>query len=421
MDKIRIVGGRPLQGRIRVSGAKNAALPIFFASLLTDQPSNFDRAPKLQDIRTTLKLLEMLGASTDSNWLENKVCINPAGVNKTEAPYDLVRTMRASVLCLGPLLAKHGKARVSLPGGCAIGARPINFHLEALKKLGATIELAEGYVEARCAKLQGARIRFDFPSVGATENILMAATLASGDSVLENCAQEPEIVDLANCLRSMGAHIEGDGTPTIRVQGKANLNGAQHEIIGDRIEAGTFLAAALATRGDVTVEGIDPQWMDAVLKIFENSGAQINRYQNAVRVVSPMPPAPVNVTTQPHPGFPTDMQAQLMAALCTADGTSTITETVFENRFMHVPELTRLGAQISIRGNTATIVGLPKTGALKAAPLMATDLRASASLIIAALCAQGETIVNRVYHLDRGYSKLEEKLRALGADITRIK
>jgi UDP-N-acetylglucosamine 1-carboxyvinyltransferase len=417
MDKIVIRGGKPLQGSVQVSGAKNAALPILISSLLAEGDCLFGRVPNLQDIRTTQKLLSHLGVGVEFDFARNELRTRAATGSSCEAPYDLVRTMRASVVVLGPLLARFGRAKVSLPGGCAIGARPINFHLTGLEKLGASIELEQGYVIATARKLQGARVRFDFPSVGATENVLMAAVLARGESVLENCAKEPEIVDLARALRAMGARIEGEGSETIRVQGVDALGGCEYDIMGDRIEAGTFLAAGFATRGDVTVRGLDPEYLESVLVKMEESGATIERGAQSIRLSGQKRPGPTDVTTLPYPGFPTDMQAQFMALMVVADGTSVITETIFENRFMHVPELARLGADITIKGNAAVVRGKEK---LVGAPLMATDLRASASLILGGLCAEGETVVNRIYHLDRGYERIEEKLRSLGADIQRV-
>ncbi len=418
MDKMRIRGGRALKGRVEVGGSKNAALPILFSSLLTDQPCVLRRVPRLQDIRTTLKILAHMGVRTEDRLDRNELGLNAASVSAPEAPYDLVRTMRASVVVLGPLLARFGHAKVSLPGGCAIGARPINFHLAALERLGAQIELNQGYVIASARRLTGARVPLEFPSVGATENVLMAACLAKGQTLIENCAKEPEIVDLAKALRSMGAEIAGDGTETIEVQGKEKLGGIGHEVMGDRIEAGTFLAAGLATHGAVEVSGIEPLHLEAVLSKFEEAGAKIERLSEGIRIQAGGRPKAVDVTTQPFPGFPTDMQAQLMAVLCMAEGTSVITETIFENRFMHVPELSRLGADIATRGKSAIVKGVAE---LRGAPLMATDLRASASLILGGLCARGETIVNRIYHLDRGYERMEEKLESLGADIERVK
>ena len=415
---MRVYGGGVLRGEVEVSGSKNAALPILFASVLTDQPCHFRRVPKLQDIRTTLKILGHMGVAVKDNLARNSVELQAANIQAPEATYELVRTMRASVVVLGPLLARFGYAKVSLPGGCAIGARPINFHLTGLEKLGAQIELEEGYVIARAKKLQGARVALEFPSVGATENILMAATLARGESVLENCAREPEIVDLARALRAMGAVIEGEGTEEIRIQGRESLQGCDYEVMGDRIEAGTYLCGAVATGGDVTVRGLDPVWLEAVLAKLEEGGAKVDRLNGAIRVAAQGRPRSTDVTTQPFPGFPTDMQAQFMTLMCVADGASVITETIFENRFMHVPELIRLGADITIRGNTALVKGPTQ---LKGAPLMATDLRASASLILGGLCASGETIVDRIYHLDRGYEDMELKMKSLGARIERVK
>jgi UDP-N-acetylglucosamine 1-carboxyvinyltransferase len=417
MDKIRVQGGRPLRGTIEVSGAKNAALPILFATLLAEGKSRLERVPDLQDIRTTNKVLSHLGAEVKSDFGQNWVEVDATRVNTVEAPYDLVRTMRASVVVLGPLLARFGKAKVSLPGGCAIGARPIGFHLTGLEKLGAEIQLEGGYVIASAKRLKGARVAFEFPSVGATENLMMAATLAEGETLLENCAREPEIVDLAGFLRAMGAEIEGDGTEEIRIQGKTSLKGAKYPVMADRIEAGTFLAAAFATRGDVKVNGISPEALDSVLHKLEESGATLERGKDFVRLVGGARPKACDVTTMPFPGFPTDMQAQFMMLMTVSEGASVITETIFENRFMHVPELARLGADITIRGNTALIRGVER---LHGAPLMATDLRASASLVLGGLCAEGETVVNRIYHLDRGYERMEEKLRKLGAKIERI-
>jgi UDP-N-acetylglucosamine 1-carboxyvinyltransferase len=417
MDKIRIRGGIPLKGRVQVSGAKNAALPILISSLLTAEKCVFKQVPQLQDIRTTLKLLGYLGVQVTDRLTENEVELTANQSKVHDAPYDLVRTMRASVVVLGPLLARYGEAKVSLPGGCAIGARPINFHLSGLEKLGAKIQLENGYVIASAKKLRGNRVAFEFPSVGATENVMMAAVLAEGESLLENCAKEPEIVDLAMALKAMGAEIEGEGTEEIRIQGKPSLKGCVYEIMGDRIEAGTFLSAAFATRGDIRVDGLDPMTIEAVLVKFEEAGAEITRGDRWVGLRGGARPKATDITTLPFPGFPTDMQAQFMTAMTVADGASVVTETIFENRFMHVPELIRLGADITVRGNSALIRGQEF---LQGAPLMATDLRASASLVIGGLCAKGETWVNRIYHLDRGYENMEKKLQQLGADIQRI-
>lgn len=418
MDKMRIIGGKTLRGTIQAGGSKNAALPILISSLLTDQPCRYRRVPELQDIRTCLRILEHMGIQTQWDLQAGTLQMNAANIHTKEAPYDLVRTMRASVVVLGPLLARFGEAKVSLPGGCAIGARPIGFHLSGLEKLGAKIDLQGGYVLAKASRLIGNRVAFEFPSVGATENVMLAAALAQGESVLENCAREPEIVDLARALRAMGAQIEGEGTETIHIQGKDSLHGCDCEIMGDRIEAGTFLAAGLATQGDVTVEGLAPEFLEAVLVKFEESGAKVYRGQQSIRVQAQGRPKGVDITTLPFPGYPTDMQAQHMAVMMVSAGTSVITETIFENRFMHVPELCRLGADITIKGRVAVVKGVER---LVGAPLMATDLRASASLILGGLLAEGETIVNRIYHLDRGYQRMEEKLQALGAQVERIK
>lgn len=415
---MRIVGGIPLRGRVEVSGSKNAALPLLVAALLTDQECVFHRIPDLQDVQTLTKLLQEMGVEIHFQPKEHQIHVRAQRIHRPEASYDLVRKMRASVLVLGPLIARFGKAKVSLPGGCAIGTRPINFHLSALEKLGAHIELSGGYVYASSRKLQGARIVFDFPSVGATENLIMAAVLAEGQTRLENAACEPEVVDLVLALRKMGAEIEGEGTAEITIQGKSSLNGCQHEVMGDRIEAGTYLAAGFATGGEVEVSGIDPIHLRAVLDKFEEAGALLTRRGAGVVLKARGCPRAVDLETAPFPGFPTDMQAQFMAIMAVADGVSRITETIFENRFMHVPELMRLGANIITRGNCAVVKGQPK---LKAAPLMATDLRASASLIVGALCAEGESWVNRIYHLDRGYEKMELRLQELGADVTRVK
>ncbi len=417
MDKIRIQGGKILNGNVEVSGAKNAALPILMATLLTDQECILGRVPDLQDIRTTIKVLNHLGTETTSDFSAHTLKLRAPEVKCFEAPYDLVRTMRASVLVLGPLLARYGKAKVSLPGGCAIGARPINYHLLGLERLGAKIELEGGYVIASAQKLRGNRVAFEFPSVTATENLMMAAVLAEGETLLENCAKEPEIVDLARMLRSMGAQIEGEGTELITIQGKKSLHGCNYQIVGDRIEASTYLAAGFLTGGNVRVDGVDPETIEAVLGKFEEAGATIIREAHSVGLRSNGRPKATNITTLPFPGFPTDMQAQFMTVMAMAEGASLITETIFENRFMHVSELVRLGADITIRGHSAMVHG-QKT--LKGAPLMATDLRASASLVLGGLCAQGETWVSRVYHLDRGYENMESKLQKLGAVIERV-
>lgn len=418
MDKIKIIGGVALRGSVEVSGAKNSALPVLISSILGNSSSHFKKVPDLQDIKTTVAVLNHLGITTQAGSVENEIVLDSSQSINFEAPYDLVRKMRASVLVLGPLVAKLGKAKVSLPGGCAIGARPINFHLTALEKLGAKITLENGYVFAECKRLQGNRVTFEFPSVGATENIMMAACLAKGETILENCAKEPEIKDLADSLRSMGAEIEGDGTETIRIQGKDQLTGAKHTIIGDRIEAGTFLAAALSTQGKVEVKGLDSIHLEAVLTKFEMAGAKITRAPQSITLEANGRARGTDFQTQPFPGFPTDMQAQFMAAMCLSNGPSVITETIFENRFMHVPELVRLGADLVIRSNSVHVRGKSE---LIGAPVMATDLRASASLVIGGLAARGETTVSRIYHLDRGYERMETKLKSLGAQIERVK
>ncbi|NDD90497.1 UDP-N-acetylglucosamine 1-carboxyvinyltransferase [bacterium] len=417
MDQMKIHGGARLRGTVDVSGAKNAALPILVSAILSGGPCRFERVPDLMDIRTLIKLLANMGMKVDFDRAANRAVLDASSIHSQEAPYELVKTMRASVFVLGPLLTRYGRAKVSLPGGCAIGARPINYHLTGLEKLGAQIQLEDGYVIANAKRLIGNRVVFEYPSVGATENVLMAAVLAKGESVLENCAKEPEIVDLARALRAMGAVIEGEGSETIRVQGKDSLTGCDHQVIGDRIEAGTFLCAAFATEGEVRVQGINAEFLEPVLVKLESAGASIERGSNYVALKSHGRPKGTDVTTLPHPGFPTDMQAQFMAAMSIADGASVITETVFENRFMHVPELARLGADIVVRGKSAVVKGKQT---LKGAPVMATDLRASASLIIAGLRASGETVVSRIYHLDRGYERMEVKLRSLGATIERL-
>lgn len=415
MDKLIIHGGRRLEGAIEVSGAKNAALPLLFATLLAPGPHRIGNLPRLRDITTAERLLAELGAKVQS---ENGILsVATDQIKSMEAPYDLVRTMRASVLVLGPLLARYGKARVSLPGGCAIGARPINLHLKGLEAMGAEIQLDHGYVEASAAQLKGARIHFDVPTVGGTENLMMAATLAKGTTVLENAAREPEIVDLARALQGMGAIIEGEGTDTITIDGVDELTPMAYRVMPDRIEAGTFLVSAAMTGGRVGVMGGRPEHMDALLSKLEEAGATIEVDRDTLWVQGPDEINSVNIKTQPHPGFPTDMQAQFMAMMTLGKGTSMITEAVFENRFMHVCELQRMGADISIEGHTATVKGVDS---LLGAPVMATDLRASACLVLAGLAADNTTEISRIYHLDRGYEKLEEKFRSLGADIERV-
>ncbi|MEM1262306.1 MAG: UDP-N-acetylglucosamine 1-carboxyvinyltransferase [Pseudomonadota bacterium] len=417
MEKLRITGGAALTGEVRISGAKNAALPILAGCLASDAPVTLSNVPHLRDVTTTLSLLQQLGVQvTISDGL--KVTLDARNIDEFTAPYELVKTMRASILVLGPLLARHGRARVSLPGGCAIGARPVDLHVAGLKKLGADVDIVDGYIDARAARLSGARLVFDTVTVTGTENLLMAAALARGESVLENAAREPEIVDLADFLSSLGAEIEGAGTSTIHVQGVDRLGGGDYAVMADRIETGTFLVAGAITRGTVTLRGARAAHLDAVLTKLEQAGAELSVGDDFIKLdMHGRRPRPVDVRTAPHPAFPTDMQAQFCALNAIADGVSTVTETVFENRFMHVPELERMGAAIQLKGNTAVIDGVAR---LRAAPVMATDLRASASLVLAGLVADGDTIVDRIYHIDRGYEQIEEKLRALGARITRI-
>ncbi|HMM37189.1 MAG TPA: UDP-N-acetylglucosamine 1-carboxyvinyltransferase [Desulfovibrio sp.] len=413
MDKLIIEGGVPLRGRIRVSGSKNAALPILMACLLAETPVRLSNVPRLRDIRTTLKLLNILGC--ESEFEENVVRAQVVQL-KPEAPYDLVKTMRASVLCLGPLLALLGEARVALPGGCAIGARPVDLHLKALERMGATFELTSGYILGRCKKLKGAHITFDFPTVGGTENLLMAASLAEGETVLENAAREPEVADLANFLNACGARISGQGTSVIRVEGVSSLRGCDYRVMPDRIEAGTFLIAAPITGGELEILDCPFQELDALVYKLREMGVWVQEDGERVIVRRDGELTGVDVTTQPHPGFPTDMQAQIMALMCVARGAGSIQEKIFENRFMHVLELVRLGANIKLKDRTAVVRGVPK---LVGAPVMASDLRASASLVLAGLAAEGVTEVQRIYHLDRGYENIEAKLSAVGARIRR--
>jgi len=415
LDKLVIKGGKRLTGEVRVSGSKNASLPIFVATILAPGLNRISNVPFLRDINTTIKVLESLGATIEGNG--NLVKIDSAGIRNHEATYDLVRTMRASVLVLGPLLARFGKARVSLPGGCAIGARPINLHLKGLQALGAEINLEHGYVEAKARHLKGARVNFDISTVGGTEHLMMAAATAKGETVLENAAREPEIVDLAQMLNLMGAKIEGAGTDTIRIQGVTELAPVAYDVMPDRIEAGTFMIAAAITGGDVKIHGMKPEHLDALVFKLQDAGVEITSHDNVVRVKAPRKLRSINIKTRPYPGFPTDMQAQFMALMCVADGASVISENIFENRFMHVSELLRFGADITIEGNSATVKGVKK---LSGAPVMATDLRASASLILAGLAADNVTEISRIYHLDRGYESIEKKLAGLGADIKRV-
>lgn len=417
MAKIIITGGERLDGEVWISGAKNAVLPILVASLLGDQPSQIGNVPHLQDVTTTMELLAQMGAemSVDERM---KIEIDPRSVNNCHAPYDLVKTMRASILVLGPLVARFGEANVSLPGGCAIGSRPVDLHLHGLETLGAMVSVSNGYIHATADRLKGARVVLDTVTVTGTENIMMAATLAEGRTVIENAAQEPEVVDLANYLIAMGAQISGAGSNTIVVDGVERLNGADYDVLPDRIETGTFLVAGAMTGGRVRVVKACPDTLDAVLVKLEEAGAEINVGDDWIELdMHGKRPRAVNITTAPYPAFPTDMQAQFTALNCIAEGTGIITETVFENRFMHAHELQRLGADITLQGNTAIIKGVKQ---LTGAPLMATDLRASASLVLAGLVADGDTYVDRVYHIDRGYECIEEKLGQLGAIIRRL-
>ncbi|QDE91638.1 UDP-N-acetylglucosamine 1-carboxyvinyltransferase [Myxococcus xanthus] len=419
MDKIVIKGGQALHGEVQASGAKNAALPILASALLADGTSTYRNVPALADVATMLKVLRTMGCDAERDSEETDVC--RVGVNghiTPEAPYDLVKTMRASVLVLGPLVARFGRARVSMPGGCAIGARPIDQHLKGLKALGADIHLTEGYVEATAKQLKGGTVNFDVITVTGTENVMMAAVLAKGRTLMENCAREPEVEELAKVLNKMGARIEGAGTSSITIEGVDGLKPVEHAILPDRIEAGTLLVAAAISGGDVLVKRVVPEHMDALVEKLREAGCTITTEGSGLRCKAPQRLDAVNITTTEHPGFPTDMQAQLMALMSVSQGTSVISENIFENRFMHVPELHRLGADITIQGPTAVVKGVK---GLSGAPVMATDLRASASLILAGLRAEGRTDVSRVYHLDRGYERLERKLSALGADIRREK
>ncbi len=417
MAQIQITGGIPLQGEVWISGAKNAVLPILVASLLGDEPSRVSNVPHLQDVTTTMELLGRMGAelSIDDRM---RIEIDPRSMKQYEAPYDLVKTMRASILVLGPLLARYGRARVSLPGGCAIGSRPVDLHLNGLLALGARVEVRNGNIEARADRLKGARIMMDTVTVTGTENILMAATLARGTTVIENAAEEPEVVDLAEFLNSMGAQIEGAGTNTITVEGVDRLHGTEYDVLPDRIETGTYLVSCAMTGGKIRCTRARPAHLDAVLDKLTEAGADIVVGEDWIEMdMRGRRPRSVDVTTAPYPAFPTDMQAQFTALNSIAEGTGVITETIFENRFMHVHELQRLGADIMLKGNTAIVRGVPK---LTGAPIMATDLRASASLVLAGLVADGITTVDRVYHIDRGYEIIEEKLSQLGARIKRI-
>ncbi len=419
MDKLIIKGGEPLNGEVTISGAKNAALPILCASLLAETPLQLSSIAALKDIGTTLKLLEIMGVKVDRN--ADKVSLDASEVTSFEATYEMVKTMRASILVLGPLLARFGSARVSLPGGCAIGSRPVDLHIKGLQAMGAAIHITHGYIQASTLhlpnrRLQGARYYMDLVTVTGTENLMMAATLAEGTTVLENAAKEPEVVDLAECLNKMGAKIAGAGTDVITIEGVEKLNGTNHNVVCDRIEAGTYMVAAAMTGGEVTLKNVRADLLDAVIDKLREAGAEVTVNGETITVKSDGKLKAVNVRTAPHPAFPTDMQAQFMAMNCIAEGVSTVTETIFENRFMHVQELQRLGADITVDGHTALVKGVSH---LDGATVMATDLRASASLVLAGLVARDETVIERIYHLDRGYELLEEKLTALGAKVKR--
>jgi UDP-N-acetylglucosamine 1-carboxyvinyltransferase len=416
MDKLAIQGGLPLRGEVSVSGAKNAALPLMCAALLSSASLRLTNVPRLRDVRTMLELLAQMGVAVERDG--NAVLLAAGRLDRPVAPYEMVKTMRASILVLGPLVARGGEARVSLPGGCAIGLRPVDQHVKGLEALGAEIAIEQGYIRARATRLKGARHAMDLVTVTGTENLMMAATLAEGTTVLENAAREPEVVDLANCLNAMGARVSGAGSDVITIEGVERLGGAVHRIMPDRIETGTFLAAAAATGGAVTLRDADAGLLDAVIAKLREAGAAIETGEGTIHIEMQGPPRSVDISTAPHPGFPTDMQAQLMALDAIAAGTATITETIFENRFMHALELARLGANIETSGNTAIVRGVER---LQGATVMATDLRASASLVVAGLAADGETVVDRIYHLDRGYEAIEVKLAALGARIRRVK
>ncbi len=417
MAKIVINGGQPLNGEVTVSGAKNAVLPILAACLLADEPVTIGNVPHLHDVTTTMELLGQMGVElvVDERM---RINVDPRAARHYFAPYDLVKTMRASILVLGPLVARFGAADVSLPGGCAIGSRPVDLHIKGLQALGADVTVENGYIRARAKRLRGTRINLDLVTVTGTENIMMAAVLASGTTIVENAAQEPEVIDLANCLNAMGARIEGAGTATLTIEGVERLHGTDYDVLPDRIETGTFLVGAAITGGRVVTKKVRPKTLDAVLAKLAEAGADINVGEDWIELdMAGRRPKAVNLTTAPYPAFPTDMQAQFTALNCIAEGVGVITETVFENRFMHALELQRLGADIRLEGNTAIIKGVPQ---MTGAPLMATDLRASASLVLAGLVAQGDTTVDRVYHIDRGYENIEEKLGSLGAHIRRL-
>jgi UDP-N-acetylglucosamine 1-carboxyvinyltransferase len=416
VDKLLIQGGNALSGEVAISGAKNAALPILCASLLTAEPLHLTNVPHLNDISTMLRLLGDMGIGVTMDGTDGLI-LDGSGLNNAVASYEMVKTMRASILVLGPLVARCGEARVSLPGGCAIGARPVDQHIKGLQAMGAEIKVEQGYVHAKASRLKGARICTDMVTVTGTENLMMAACLADGETVIENAAREPEVVDLANCLVSMGARISGAGTDVIRIQGVEKLHGATHAIMPDRIETGTYLCAAAATGGDIRLLKTSAAYLDTVVDKLMDAGCEITVERDAIRLVAPRRLKSVSLRTAPYPAFPTDMQAQFMAINSVADGVATIRETIFENRFMHVSELVRLGADIQIEGNNAVVRGVAR---LEGATVMATDLRASASLVIAGLVAQGETLIDRIYHLDRGYERIEEKLARLGASVKRV-
>jgi UDP-N-acetylglucosamine 1-carboxyvinyltransferase len=416
MDKLRITGGRPLEGEIRISGAKNAALPIMCAALLTAKPLTLTNVPALRDVSTMAKLLGEMGLSVKRS--PERTVLHAPGIEHPTASYDLVKTMRASVLVLGPLLARCGRAKVSLPGGCAIGARPVDQHVKGLEAMGATIAIEHGYMHATAERLRGSRIVMDLVTVTGTENLMMAAALAEGETLIENAAREPEVVDLARCLTAMGAKIQGAGSPVIRITGVRTLGGAEHRVMPDRIETGTYLAAAAATGGKVRLTGAAPDALDATLDKLREAGATVATTGDSIELQMSGRPTAVSLRTAPYPGFATDMQAQFMALATVARGTAVITETIFENRFMHALEMQRLGADIRLEGNTAIVNGVAR---LQGARVMATDLRASAGLVIAGLVAEGETVVDRIYHLDRGYEALENKLSALGARVERVR
>ncbi len=423
MDSLLIAGGRALTGEIAISGAKNAALPLLCAALLSKEPVTFTHVPHLNDIGTMLKLLAQMGVKVDrqlgaSLGGGDVVTLDASGLNNAVAPYEMVKTMRAAILVLGPLVARTGEARVSLPGGCAIGARPVDQHIKGLLAMGAQVSVEHGYVHAQASRLKGARLFTDMVTVTGTENLMMAACLADGETVIENAAREPEVVDLAKCLMAMGARISGAGTDVIRIQGVDALHGATHQVMPDRIETGTYLCAAAATGGEVRLTDTSSAYLDAVIDKLMDAGCDITLERDAIRLKAPKRLTAVSIRTAPYPAFPTDMQAQFMAINAVADGTAVIRETIFENRFMHAVELIRLGADIKIDGNTAFVKGREQ---LEGATVMATDLRASASLVIAALVAAGETRIERIYHLDRGYDSLEQKLACLGADVRRVK